>query len=69
MLSGRLDMTQNHRRFQLQERTGRVLARVRRRQLDTALTGQYQVSARYARLASRVKRFVGECAPCPSMAR
>jgi hypothetical protein len=37
-------------------RVERLLARVRRRQLELALQGRYRDSARYARLARRVQR-------------
>jgi hypothetical protein len=73
-VSGSFDMPMNQQDYsdlQLRERprrSNRVLARVRRRQLATALTGQYDESMRYAQLASRVRRYVGECvgeyAPC-----
>ena len=46
------------------DRGDRVLARVRRRQLELALVGRYEESARYARRARRVRRYIGECAPC-----
>ena len=41
-------------------RLERVLARVRRRQLDTALEGHFRESAHYAQLAQRIRRSFGQ---------
>lgn len=42
----------------------RILARVRRRQLDAALRGRFVASFAYARLALRIRRTLGEWVLC-----
>ena len=42
-------------------RAARLLAKVRRRQLDLAVTGNVVDSARYAHLAQRVRRQISQC--------
>jgi len=57
-------MAPMNRHFERIRRGDRVLARVRQRQLELALAGQVADSARYARMACRIRRYLGECSPC-----
>lgn len=40
------------------EQSNRVLGKARRKQLDAALSGRIMLSAHYAKLAKRVRRFI-----------
>ncbi len=51
-------MTRNQREA---SRAARLLAKVRRRQLELAVTGNVIDSARYAHLAQRVRRQLAGC--------